>query len=129
MRWLIILLAMILLGLQYRLWFGEGSYAQRAELRRAVEQQQSRNSRLQERNRILSEEVDALKNGLDAMEERARMDLGMIHEGETFYLVVDQPVKRAKQPSHIQVSLPEDAAEGLPEIPAGQNNNDTGVTQ
>jgi cell division protein FtsB len=100
MRWLIAVLVVLLLGLQYRLWIGEGSYAQRADLTRQLEQQKIRNARLEERNRILAEEVRALKSGTEAIEERARTDLGMVAEGETFYLVLEERNKRTASTSN-----------------------------
>ena len=79
----------MLVGLQYRLWIGEGSIAQRVDLERKIQQYQAENDVLRERNRILAMEVEALKNGLDAIEERAREDMGMIKKGEVFYFLVD----------------------------------------
>lgn len=99
MRWLVIILAVMLLGLQYRLWFGEGSFAQKAGLERQVQAQTARNEKLAERNRVLTEEVVGLKSGLDAVEERARTDLGMIKEDETFFLVVDSQLGQRGTPS------------------------------
>lgn len=90
MRWLLIVLSLILVFLQYRLWVGEGSLAQRQVLKHKVEIQQQKNEELRERNRVLANEVSNLKEGLESVEERARTDLGMIKEGETFYMVVDK---------------------------------------
>ena len=90
MRWLTIILAVFLLLLQVRLWVGEGSLAQKVALERELEKQQQENERLKERNQILANEVDDLKEGLEGVEERARTDLGMIKEGETFYMVVEE---------------------------------------
>ncbi len=90
MRWLIPILVVLLLGLQYRLWFGDNSLAHKTELTRKVEQQKARNKRLGERNRILAEEVEALRHEPDAIEERARAELGMIMEDERFFLVLDE---------------------------------------
>jgi cell division protein FtsB len=90
MRWLLIVLTLILLFLQYRLWVGEGSLAQKQVLEHKVAAQREENERLRERNRILANEVGNLKEGLESVEERARKDLGMIKEGETFYMVVDK---------------------------------------
>ena len=90
MRWLLIVLTLLLLYLQYRLWVGEGSLAQKQILEHKVEAQQQENEVLRERNRILASEVENLKQGLESVEERARKDLGMIKEGETFYMVVDK---------------------------------------
>ncbi|WP_347329773.1 cell division protein FtsB [Marinimicrobium locisalis] len=89
MKALLAVLLILLTGLQYRLWIAEGSWADVARLERKIEKQSSENERLKERNRRLSTEVQALKNGMDSIEERAREDLGMIREGETFYMMVD----------------------------------------
>lgn len=64
--------------------------AQKQVLQYKVESQQQDNEVLRERNKVLANEVDNLKEGLDSVEERARTDLGMIKEGETFYMVVDK---------------------------------------
>lgn len=90
MKWMIATLIILLLGLQYRLWVGEGSLAQVARLERDVKQQQAENARLRERNNILAVEVDNLKNGLDSIEERARSDVGMIKKDETFFMVLQE---------------------------------------
>lgn len=89
MKWLIAALVITLLFLQYRLWVGEGSIAEVVELQREIEQQQAEIERLRERNRILALEVRELKTGVNTIEERARSEMGMIKEGETFYMVVD----------------------------------------
>lgn len=90
MRWLNICLLLLLIGLQSRLWIGAGSWAQVAALNRDIEQQRQRNERLLNRNQLLEGEVISLKSGLDAIEERARNELGMLKRGETFYLIVDK---------------------------------------
>jgi cell division protein FtsB len=90
MRWLIIILVVLLAGLQWRLWVGEGSLAHRAELNRQLQQQESENQALRERNQLIATDVESLKANLDAIEEKARADLGMIKQGETFYLVIDK---------------------------------------
>lgn len=90
MRWVAGLLFLLLLGLQYRLWFGEGSLAQKAELERRVEIQKEHNRQLETRNSDIAVEVEDLKSGLDSVEERARTDLGMVKEGETFFMVIEE---------------------------------------
>ena len=90
MKWLIGTLTIVALALQYRLWIGDGSIANVVQLNNAIEKQQAENGRLKERNRLLAADVAALKNGNAAIEERARSDMGMIKEGETFYMVVDE---------------------------------------
>lgn len=89
MKWLAALLAGLVLILQYQLWIGEGSLAELRHLEARVEAQEQENERLRERNEALETEVVDLKQGLDAVEERARSDLGMIREGETFYRVIE----------------------------------------
>lgn len=115
MRWLIAILVLLLAGLQYRLWIGEGSMAQRVELQRKIEQYQEENQTLRERNRILALEVEALKNGLQGVEERAREQMGMIRKGETFYMIVkpgDKPVPPPPQGRHNDISAIKKAGEG-----------------
>jgi cell division protein FtsB len=90
MRWLTILLSCFLLGLQVRLWLGAGSWEQIVALERDLEQQRTHNERLAERNNLLALEIHSLKFGLEAVEERARSELGLIKQGETFYLIVDE---------------------------------------
>ncbi|WP_455234899.1 cell division protein FtsB [Thiogranum longum] len=94
MRWLIWFLVVLLLLLQYRLWVGDGSLAEVWGLYQQVELQQDENQRLRERNQALEAEVQDLKQGLEAIEERAREELGMIKEGETFYQIVEDPPKQ-----------------------------------
>ena len=81
----IVLLALLL----YRFWFGESGWFAVRQLAEDVAVQDRRTEAAAERNRALTTEVMALKQGLDAVEARARTDLGMVAEGETFYVVVD----------------------------------------
>jgi cell division protein FtsB len=90
MRWLLVILLVLLAGLQFRLWVGEGSLAHRAELNRQLEEQEKENQVLRERNALIANDVESLKKNLSAIEEKARADLGMIKRGETFYLVIDK---------------------------------------
>ena len=87
-RWLLILLAIVGLGLQAELWFSDDGYRKTLKLRAAVAEQRELNGSLRARNAALDAEVINLKQGRDAAEERARTDLGMIGETETFYQVV-----------------------------------------
>ncbi|MFL0798749.1 MAG: cell division protein FtsB [Cellvibrionaceae bacterium] len=89
MRWIMVILILLLAGLQYRLWVGEGSFAEVAQLKREIAEQEKENQRLRARNDVLAREVSALKTGTTLLEERARSELGMIKEGETFYMIVD----------------------------------------
>jgi cell division protein FtsB len=90
MRWLNVVLLVMLVGLQYRLWIGPGSWAQIAALNDTIAKQRQLDDRLAGRNQMLEGEVLSLKSGFEAIEEHARNDLGMVRRGETFYLVVDK---------------------------------------
>lgn len=99
MRWLLWFLVVLLVLLQYRLWVGDGSLAEVWGLYQQVEAQREENQHLRERNQALEAEVTDLKQGLDAIEERAREELGMIREGETFYQIIEEPAPNpAAQP-------------------------------
>lgn len=88
-RWLIAILMVLLLGLQYRLWFGEPNLPDIWQLDAKIELQKNINSELSQRNSELEAEVLDLKKGQSALEERARSELGMVQEGETFYQLVE----------------------------------------
>lgn len=90
---LVLLLAALLAWLQYTMWFGTGGSHEVDALRAQVENQRAENLRLQQRNEALVAEVDDLKSGGAAVEERARSELGMVKPGETFYRVVDGNAK------------------------------------
>jgi cell division protein FtsB len=89
MKWLLGVLIILLVVLQYRLWIGEGSLAHAHRLENEVKLQKAENERMQERNRIMDVEVEELKTGLDTIEERARNDIGLIKKDETFFMIVD----------------------------------------
>ena len=84
-NWLFLILLLLLAGLQYRLWVGNGSLAQVTDLTQQIADQRAENEILLERNRVLDAEVLELKKGMETVEERARHELGMIKEGETLY--------------------------------------------
>ena len=88
---LIAILSVIVLGLQYRLWVGDGSMAHWVAIKRDIVEQKQEVEAIKERNRVLLAEVIALKNGNDLIEEKARTQLGMIREGETFYMFSREP--------------------------------------
>ena len=81
-------LLLLLIALQARLWLSDGGYREVWRLRAQVSEQVNENSSLALRNAVLEAEVADLKGGLAAAEERARTDLGMIGEQETFFQVV-----------------------------------------
>ncbi|WP_271408902.1 cell division protein FtsB [Pseudomonas sp. Q1-7] len=87
--WLFVVLILMLSGLQYRLWVGDGSLAQVHDLQQQIAEQKGENERLLERNRILEAEVMELKKGMETVEERARHELGMVKEGETLYQIAE----------------------------------------
>ena len=88
MRSLLAILLVLLVALQAKLWLGDGGYRDVQRLRERVAEQERENAELQARNDLLRAEVEDLREGLEAVEERARSELGMIGEGEEFYLVV-----------------------------------------
>lgn len=90
MRIILAVLVLTLLGLQYRLWIGAGSWEEIVSLQKEIDQQQVTNERLHSRNLVLENDVHNLKNGLDSVEERARSELGLIREGETLFILADR---------------------------------------
>jgi len=91
MRGLFIFMSFLLLVLQYPLWFGDASLPDAWQLQSRIDEQLSENASLAERNRLLDAEVLNLKKGLDVVEEKARNELGMIMQGETYYQVIEAP--------------------------------------
>lgn len=91
MKPLTFVLAALLVGLQYPMWLGKGSWMKVWELDRQLAQQKGSTARLKARNQALDAEVRDLKQGFDAIEERARFELGMIRKDEVFFQVVTAP--------------------------------------
>ena len=107
---LLLALALLLAALQYKLWYGNGGQHEVVALRAQVASQQAENAKLQARNDALVAEVADLKAGGEAVEERARSELGMIKPGEKFYRVVeDAPVASspAATAAHGPAPMPE----------------------
>lgn len=90
MRLITIILAVLLLLIQYPLWFGKGGWLRVWELDREVETINSKNEALTTRNNKLRSEVHDLEEGTDALEERARYELGMVKKGEIFVQIVEE---------------------------------------
>ena len=88
MRILIVLLLIVLATLQYRLWFGQLSVTDYLRQQEEIATQQASNQELIKRNRMLLADVDDLRQGLEAIEERARNELGLIAEDEVFFRIV-----------------------------------------
>ncbi|MCW5622521.1 MAG: cell division protein FtsB [Burkholderiales bacterium] len=94
MRTLAIALVVLIAAVQTPLWFGKGGWLRVWELRRDLESAQADNARLRARNAALDAEVRDLKTGYEAVEERARSELGMIKQDEVFFQVVE-PARQA----------------------------------
>lgn len=90
LRWVALLLLALLIALQMKLWSDSGGMREVSALRAQVKQQASDNHRLQQRNQALAADVSDLKTGEQAVEARARAELGLIKPGETFYQVVEK---------------------------------------
>ena len=88
MKILAAILAVLAIGLQYPLWFGKGGWMRVRELDRQLVAQRAANAQDKARNDALDAEVRDLKEGSDAVEERARLELGMVKKDEVFYQVV-----------------------------------------
>ncbi|EIJ43843.1 septum formation initiator [Beggiatoa alba B18LD] len=82
------IVVILLLWVQVHLWFGKGSYREYAQLQERITAQKQENVQLKIRNESLAAEVNDLKNGSEAIEERARAELGMIKQGEVFFQIV-----------------------------------------
>ena len=90
MRGIIAALVVILALLQFKLWTGNGSVAEVYRLHQTIAAQKKENAAARERNLALQADVHDLQHGMDAIEERARSDLGMIKKDETFFRVIDR---------------------------------------
>lgn len=86
-RVLILIAAVVFCLLQSKLWMGDGGFLDIQQIKQEVAQQKAENEKLAERNRILKAEVNDLKSGTEAIEEHARLDLGLVKTDETFILV------------------------------------------
>ena len=94
MKYLTYAFIALLVAIQYPLWMGKGSWLRVWEMSKLVDQQQAKNQKLTARNAGLDAEVRDLKQGTDAIEERARVELGMIKTNETFYQLIEKPKPR-----------------------------------
>lgn len=97
MKIIIAILIVIFLYLQFKLWVGDGGIPEVMHLQSEVDATVVKKQKLEERNRALSAEVHDLKQGLEAIEERARNELGMIKKNETFYQVI-KPAEKSSLP-------------------------------
>ena len=87
-NWVTFVLLVLLGLLQYRLWFGKNSVPVYLALKQEVQQQSQQNDNLAQRNNLLKADISDLKIGLESIEERARNELGLIKQGETFYRIL-----------------------------------------
>lgn len=88
-RSLTLIMGFILLFLQYEIFFGSGGIMKIWKLKQSIHNIQNQNSELEEKNAVLAADVEDLKTGDEAVEERARMDLGMVKKGEIFYQIIN----------------------------------------
>ena len=79
----------MLAGLQYRLWIADGGLAHTHRLKQEAQARREENAQLAARNAALDAEIRDLKSGVAAIESRARMNLGMVRDGETFFLIIN----------------------------------------
>jgi cell division protein FtsB len=96
LRYLALILLILLIALQVKLWAGDGGMRDVWRLQQRLAEQKRENLALKRRNEKLAAEVQDLKTGKDAIEERARSELGLIKPGEIFYQVVDPPTDAKK---------------------------------
>ena len=91
MKILAVILGALIVLIQYPLWLGKGGWLRVSDMDRNLEAQHSKNRQLETRNAALAAEVKDLKQGTEAIEERARYELGLIRGDEVFFQVVEQP--------------------------------------
>lgn len=96
MRVITVVLFIFLLLLQHRLWFGKNSVPDYLALKSEVNRQIQNNDKLKQRNKLLYADTDDLKLGVEAIEERARNELGMIKQGETFFRIIPSDNNKSK---------------------------------
>ena len=98
MRWLALLFAILVLALQYPMWLGKGGWLQVRETDRQLALQKEANARLKARNEALDADVRDLKTGFEAIEERARSELGMVKQDEVFFQLRQRPERSRDEP-------------------------------
>jgi len=103
LRWLALVFVLLIAALQYPMWLGKGGWLSVRELSRQVEAQRSDNAKLKERNGALDAEVRDLKTGSEAIEERARSELGMVRHDEVFFQLQDGGVAAPAAPTRAPV--------------------------
>ena len=94
MRWLALVLVLLIVGLQYPMWLGKGGWLQVRDLTRSIAKERETNAKLKARNEALDADVRDLKTGFEAIEERARAELGMVRQDEVFFQLEAAPQAR-----------------------------------
>jgi cell division protein FtsB len=116
LRWLALAFVVLIVALQYPMWLGKGGWLQVRDLDRQLAAQRESNARLKLRNDALDAEVRDLKNGFEAVEERARAELGMVKQDEVFFQLQQPPRQPEASPSTVAsgppTSLPIRPADG-----------------
>ena len=97
MKFFTLILIALIAAIQYPLWLGKGSWFRVWEIDRQLKEQRATNQKLQARNGVLDAEVRDLKQGFEAIEERARSELGMIKQDEIFFQVLDEPQQKLRE--------------------------------
>lgn len=98
MRFLALALAVLLLAIQYPLWLGKGGLFRVWEMEKEISKEKRSNAQLKARNDALDAEVQDLKQGADALEERARSELGLIKQGEVFFQMAPEATSKPASP-------------------------------
>ena len=106
MRWLALVFAALIVALQYPMWLGKGGWLQVRELDRQVAVQREANARLKMRNEALDADVRDLKTGSEAIEERARSELGMVRPDEVFFQIQPAALEKPALPAAVEPSSP-----------------------
>ena len=100
MKPLIVILALLFLGLQYKLWFVQDGVWRVHQLKKQISEQLKDNTRLSRRNKTIAAEINDLKRGRAALEAHARNDLNMVKPNELFYVIVDKKKKKTRVVNH-----------------------------
>ena len=87
-KWIALILIVLLSALQYRLWFGKNSVSDFRNMEDKIDTIEKQNANLRQRNQLLRADIEDLQLGIESMEERARTELGLIKNGETFYRIL-----------------------------------------
>lgn len=97
MKFFTLILIALMTAIQYPLWLGKGSWFRVWETDQQLKEQRAANQKLQARNTALDAEVRDLKQGLEAIEERARSELGMIKQDEIYFQILDEPQPKPRR--------------------------------